>query len=239
VQPQSNPFGASREDHQAFVERFRQGPRAVSDEEAASRYEQVAPSLPPDVYQQSAQEVFAQLTSEQRMQLGQALIQSAREQGQSFPDVNQDGIDDRLQDPDYLAQTTTQVERQQPGLLGRILRGGAARRSTAEGTPADSMPTATPQVGASGMLGSPMARGILGGIAAAGLMNMLTGPHYYSGGLFGPPVMGGFFGGGPMFGGYGFGEGYEEGYEEGLEEGFEGDFGGGDFGGGDFGGGDF
>ncbi len=85
------------------------------------------------------------------------------------------------------------------------------------------------------MLGSPMAKGILGGIAAAGLMSMLTGPHYYSGSLFGPPVMCGFFGGGPMFGGYGFGEGYEEG----LEEGFEGDFGGGDFGGGDFGGGDF
>jgi len=37
--------------------------------------------------------------------------------------------------------------------------------------------------------------------------------------------MGGFFGGGPMFGDYG----YEEGYEEGLQEGFEGDFGGGDF----------
>ena len=67
------------------------------------------------------------------------------------------------------------------------------------------------------MLGSPMAKGILGGIAAAGLMSMLTGPHYYSGSLFGPPVMCGFFGGGPMFGGYGFGEGYEEGLEEGFE----------------------
>jgi hypothetical protein len=193
VQPQSNPFDASREDHQEFVDRFRQGPQAVSDEEAASRYEQVAPNLPPEVYQQSAQEVFAQLTPRQRMQLGQALIQSAREQGQSFPDVNQDGIDDRLQDPDYLARTAIQVEQQRPGLLGRILGGGAARRSTGEETPADGAPTATTQVGAGGMLGSPMARGILGGIVAAGLMNMLTGPHYYSSGLFGPPVMGGFF----------------------------------------------
>ncbi len=59
-----------------------------------------------------------------------------------------------------------------------------------------------------------MTKGLLGGIAAAGLMNMLIGPHYYSGGLFGA---------GPMFGGYGFGEGYEEGHGEGLE----GDFGGG------------
>jgi hypothetical protein len=173
--------------------------------------------------------VFAQLTPAQRMQLGQALIQSAREQGQSFPDANQDGIDDRLQDPDYLAQTTVRVEQKQPGLLSQLLGGG--RPAPSGGVPAGGMPSGAR---AGGMLGSPMAKGILGGIAAAGLMNMLTGPHYYSGGLFGPPVMGGFFGGDPMFGGYGFGEGYEEGYEEGLEEGFEGDFGGGDFGGGDF-----
>ncbi len=117
MQPKSNPFGASREDNQGFVERFRQGPQAVSEEEAASRYEQVASNLPPNVYQRSAQEVFAQLTPEQRMQLGQALIQSARELGQGFPDVNQDGIDDRLQDPGYLAQTTARVEQKQPGLL--------------------------------------------------------------------------------------------------------------------------
>ena len=224
MQPQSNPFGASRRDHQDFVERFRQGPRAVSEQEAASRYEQVAPNLPPDVYQRSAQEVFAQLTPEQRMQLGQALVQSARQQGQSFPDVNEDGVDDRLQDPDYLAQTAARVQEKQPGLLSQLLGGG--RPAPSGGVPAGSVPSGG---GMGGMLGSPMAKGILGGIAGAGLMNMLTGPSYYSGGLFGAPVMGGFFGGGPMFGGYGFGEGYEEGYEEGLEEGFEGDFGGGDF----------
>ncbi len=47
MQPKSHPFAASREDHQDFVDRFRQEPRAVSGEEAASRYEQVAPKLPP------------------------------------------------------------------------------------------------------------------------------------------------------------------------------------------------
>jgi hypothetical protein len=207
MQSQSNPFGASRKDHQNYLERFRQGPQAVSEEEAASRYEQVAPNLPPEVYQQSAQEVFAQLSPEQRMQLGQALIQSARQQGQSFLDVNQDGIDDRLQDPDYLAQTATRVQAKQPGLLSQLLGGGAAGRSTGGGTPATgSTPSgAGPPGSTGGMLGSPMAKGILGGIAGAGLMNMLTGPNYYSGGFFGAPGMGGFFGGGPMFGGYGFG----------------------------------
>jgi hypothetical protein len=230
----NNPFGSVPQDQQDFIDRYRQGPQAVSRQEAEARYEQVAPQLLPEVYQQSAQEVFAKLTPEQRMQLGQALIQSARQQGQSFPDVNQDGIDDSLQDPDFLAQKATDVEQQQPGLLGRLLGGG--RSAPSGGVPTGSVPSGS---GMGGMLGSPMAKGILGGIAAAGLMNMLTGPHYYSGGLFGAPGMGGFFSAGPMFSGYGFGEGYEEGYEEGLEEGFEGDFGGGDFGGGDFGGGDF
>jgi hypothetical protein len=230
----NNPFGSVPQDQQDFIDRYRQGPQAVSRQEAEARYEQVAPQLLPEVYQQSAQEVFAKLTPEQRMQLGQALIQSARQQGQSFPDVNQDGIDDSLQDPDFLAQKATDVEQQQPGLLGRLLGGG--RSAPSGGVPTGSVPSGS---GMGGMLGSPMAKGILGGIEAAGLMNMLTGPHYYSGGLFGAPGMGGFFSAGPMFSGYGFGEGYEEGYEEGLEEGFEGDFGGGDFGGGDFGGGDF
>src|SRR5829696_1415595 len=232
MQPQGNPFDASRRDYQDFVDRFRQGPQAVSDEEATSRYEQVAPNLPPNVCQQSAQEVFAQLTPEQRMQLGQALVQSARQQGQNFPDVNEDGVDDRLQDPDYLAQTAARVQEKQPGLLSQLL--GGDRPAPSGGVPAGSVPSGG---GMGGMLGSPMAKGILGGIAGVGLMNMLTGPSYYSGGLFGAPGMGGFFGAGPMFGGYGMGggyeEAYEEGYEEGMTEGFEGDFGG-DFGGGDF-----
>jgi hypothetical protein len=38
MQPQSNPFGASPQDHQDFIDRFRQGLQAVSDEDAASRY---------------------------------------------------------------------------------------------------------------------------------------------------------------------------------------------------------
>ena len=224
--PGNNPFGGpQQQDYQDYVNRFQQGPQAVTQGEAASRYGQVAPQLPPDVYQQSAQDVFAQLTPQQRMQLGQQLIQSARQGGQSFPDVNGDGIDDRLQDPNFLAQKATQVHQQQPGLLGQLLGGGATGGSSTGGA------GHTPTGGAGGMLSSPMAKGILGGIAGAGLMRMLGGGHHYhGGGLFGAPMMGGYFGGGPVFGGYGMGgemyeEAYEEGYEEGMEEGFEGDFG--------------
>ena len=53
--PTNNPFGGpNQQDYQDFVNRFRQGPQAVSNEEAAARYQQVAPQMPPDVYQQSA-----------------------------------------------------------------------------------------------------------------------------------------------------------------------------------------
>jgi len=52
--------------------------------------------------------------------------QQARQQGVAVPDLNRDGIDDRLQDPAYLARVTSQVHQQQPGLLGGLL-GGAGR----------------------------------------------------------------------------------------------------------------
>ena len=72
--PGNDPFGGpQQQDHQDYLNRFRQGPQAVTEGEAAARYEQVAPQLPPDVYRQSAQDVFAQLTPQQRMQLGQQL----------------------------------------------------------------------------------------------------------------------------------------------------------------------
>ncbi len=45
--PGSNPFGGGQQDYQDYIDRFRQGPQAVSDQEAAARYGQVAPQLPP------------------------------------------------------------------------------------------------------------------------------------------------------------------------------------------------
>ena len=55
----NNPFGGSQQDHQDFVNRFQQSPQAITHQEASARYQQVAPQLSPDVYQQSAQDVFA------------------------------------------------------------------------------------------------------------------------------------------------------------------------------------
>jgi hypothetical protein len=147
--------GQQRQQYQDFVNRYDQGAPwdGISDQEAYSRYQQVAPQLPPDMYQQSAQEAFSRMTPQQRMQLGQHLRQQARQQNMSFPDMDQDGVDDRFQDPQYLAQVTGRMQQQQPGLLGQVLGGG----------------------GGQSMLASPIAKAALAGIAAMAVKNMMGG----------------------------------------------------------------
>src|SRR5919199_2657832 len=124
---QGGQGGSQQQEFQDFVNRYEQGPpwAGVSDQEAMSRYQQVAPQIPPDVYQQSAQEAFARMSPQERLQFAQYLRQRAQQQNVPIPDINQDGIDDRLQDPAYLAQVTSRMHQQQPGLLGQLL-GGAA-----------------------------------------------------------------------------------------------------------------
>lgn len=80
VDPRHKPPSGSQRADQDFVDRFRQGPGAISDDEASSRYEQVAPNLPPDVYQRSAQEVFARLDARAAHAARPTLVQSARQQ---------------------------------------------------------------------------------------------------------------------------------------------------------------
>ena len=107
------------------------------------------------------------MSPEERVQFGRYLGQEAQWQGHDFIDLNQDGIDDRLQDPDYLAQTTSRAHQEQPGLLSQLFGGSGSGGGHAGG----------------GMPSSPLAKGVLGGIAAYGLSRMLGGRHH--GGLFG------------------------------------------------------
>ena len=158
--------------HQEFAERYQRAPHDISEQEALERHEQLAPHLPPDVYQESAQEVFARLSPQERRQFGQQMAQRARQQGYSFPDLNQDGIDDRLQDPAELAQVTGRMHQQQPGVLGQLLGGGGGQ-------------------GGGAMMGNPLAKMVLGGIAAAAMSRMMGG------GRGGGPFGGSPFGGGP------------------------------------------
>jgi len=63
----NDSFGGAQ-DQQNFIDEYRQDPQAVSQQEAMARYEQVDLHLPAAVYQQSAQDIVARLTPEQRMQ---------------------------------------------------------------------------------------------------------------------------------------------------------------------------
>ena len=148
--------GQRREEYQDFVNRYDTGAPwdGISDQEAYSRYQQVAPQLPPQMYQESAQEAFSRLTPQQRLQLGQHLQQQTRQQGYNVPDLNRDGIDDRLQDPAYLARATGQLQQQQPGILGDLLGGSGGGQST---------------------LQSPIAKAAMAGIAAIAVKKMMSG----------------------------------------------------------------
>jgi hypothetical protein len=73
-----------------------------------------------DDYLQAAKEVFARMSPEGRVRFGRYLGQKAQRQGHTFIDLNQDGIDDRLQDPNFLAQKTSEVHQEQPGLLSQL-----------------------------------------------------------------------------------------------------------------------
>ena len=166
------PSGDPRQRYQDFVERYQREPQGISEQEAAARYQEVAPHLSPDEHLRAAQEAFARMSPEERGRFGRYMAEQAQQQGHDFIDLNQDGIDDRLQDPDYLARTTTQAHQQHPGLLGQLFGGGGGH---AGGGHAGS------GTGGGGMLSNPLAKGVLGGIAAYGLSRLLGGGHHHSG----------------------------------------------------------
>jgi hypothetical protein len=159
--------GQQRQQYQEFANRYDQGApwQGISDQEAINHYNQIAPQLPPQLYQESAQEAFARLTPEQRMQLGQYLQQQAQQQGVGgLPGVNPSGMTHQFQDPGYLAQATSRMEQQQPGILGQLLGGALG----------GGMGSATGSGGQS-MLDNPIAKAALAGVAAMAVKKMMSG----------------------------------------------------------------
>jgi hypothetical protein len=145
--------GQQRQESEDFFNRYQQGhpTEGYSEEEVMQQYQKVAGSVPDDIYQQSAEESFARLSPQERKEFFQFLRQKAQQQqgGQDFTDLNQDGVDDRYQDPHELAQLTTRMRQQQPGFLEELLGGGGQ-----------------------GMPGNPLAKGALAGIAAMAMRKM-------------------------------------------------------------------
>ena len=114
--------GQQRQGYQDFVNRYQQGPpqEGYSNQEVADRYNEVATQLPPDAYQQSAEQAFARLTPEQRAEFAQWLQTRAQQQNVTVPPM---GPANQAPDAGTLAQMTTQVRQQQPDLLSQLLGG--------------------------------------------------------------------------------------------------------------------
>jgi hypothetical protein len=143
-----------RQDYQDFVNRYEQGhpSEGYSDQETVNRYQQVTRQLPPDAYQQSAQEAFAKLSPEEREQFGQWLQTRAQQQNVNVPALGSGTDASRFRDPGALAQATTQMHEQEPDMLTKVLTG---------------------QTGTA--LDNPLARAALAGVAAMAARRVLTG----------------------------------------------------------------
>jgi hypothetical protein len=154
--------GGHEDDYRKFVDRYEQGSphEGYSDDEVVNRYQQVSRQIPHDVYHESAHEAFSRMSPQERMQYGQYMQQQARQQNFNFPDIDQDGQDDRYQDPRYLARVTSQMHQQQPDLLGQLMSGaaGAIMGGNRGGSP----------------LGNPLVKGAMAGIAAMAVKNLMN-----------------------------------------------------------------
>lgn len=169
--------GQQQQQLQDFANRYQQGAPydGISDQETLHNYQQVAPHLPPQMFQEAAQESYSRLSPQQRMELGQYLVQGARQQGLNFPDVNQDGVDDRMQDPRYLAQVTSQMRQQQPGLFSQLLGGALGGGMPGGGMPGGGMLGGGGAGDVGQLLNNPIAKAALAGIAATAVQRMMRG----------------------------------------------------------------
>jgi hypothetical protein len=150
--------GQRQQEYRDFADRYQQGKpwEGYSDQEAMDRYREVAPHLPSDVYEDSAAEAFARLSPEERQEFARYLRERARQQRVSLPDLDQDGQDDRYQDPRELARVTSRLQQQQPGFLEGLLGGGRGE-------------------GIRNALDNPLAKAALAGIAAMAAQRIMGG----------------------------------------------------------------
>lgn len=151
-----------------FVRRYNDGPpeENISGEEAVDNYQRIAGKLSPEQLEEASTEAFERMSPEQRKQLGGLLKQSG-----GAPDFDPE-------DPRQLAHAATAFQSSQPnGLAGLFGLGGGS--------------AAAQQGGASDILGNPMVKAALGGIAAIAMKKFLGG----SGGGLGS-LIGGLIGGG-------------------------------------------
>lgn len=144
--------GRQRQEYSDFVNRYDQGhpSEGYSDQEVIDRYREVAHAVPPDQYAQAAQEALARMSPEERAGFVKMLQQRAQARGVPLPDKVTTNPRDLGQVLTDLHQTPARVR----DLLGG--GGGGAQAGAAESGAG----------GMASMLGSPLAKAALAGIAA-------------------------------------------------------------------------
>jgi hypothetical protein len=117
--------GGDRAGLEDFASRFDRGSPwdGFDDQEADDRYRQVAGHLSPQEYEQSTRDVLDRLSPQERRQLGRQLADRSRQQGLDF-DPDDDGNDDRYEDPGLLGGLLGGLQTRQPAGLSQLLGGG-------------------------------------------------------------------------------------------------------------------
>ncbi|MGI8484751.1 MAG: hypothetical protein ACR2OU_10870 [Thermomicrobiales bacterium] len=187
-------FGDQNDDQkrnqaQDFVNRYEQGAPAdgITADEAVSNYQAVAGQISPQELEDSADEAFQRLSPDERREFAQWLKERG---GDQVGDLNGD-------DPRQMAQVTTHLQQNQPdglaGLLGggslaSILGGGGGLGGLIGGNSSNNSGIGGMLTGAMGggrgrqqdqgggmsdMLQNPIARAVLGGIAAMAMKKMM------------------------------------------------------------------
>ena len=133
-----------RSQYEDFIGRYETGAPydGIRDDEAVERYQEIAPQLSDDDYQESAEAAFSRLSPEERREFAMYMRDRARQRG--ITDFDGDGIDDRMQDPRELARRTRQVRQRDPNVLEQLMGKG----------------------GTGGALDNPLAKAAFAGIAA-------------------------------------------------------------------------
>ena len=170
-----------QQEYRDFGERYDRGRphNDISDREAAERYNEVSRGLSEEDYRLSAREAFERMTPEEREEFGRLLREEGQQRGKGdFVDRDGDGRDDRFQDPQYLADATSRMHREQPDLLGSMinavlsggggggLAGGMLGGSTTGGEGA--------RGGGGGIASNPAARAAVAGIAAMAAKKLMS-----------------------------------------------------------------
>ena len=113
--------GQTQQDYQGFVDRYDQGApyEGISSDETMQRHGELSQQLSPDDYQQAAQGSFANMSDDERTQVGQQLADHAQQQG-----FDQSNIEGAAQgDPSSMGALAGMLHEQSPGIVGEVLGG--------------------------------------------------------------------------------------------------------------------